>query len=660
MVRSCTGALNVRTKRCHDRVNYIALSSKKTPLEKLSLGGHPLSEVEHHDSLGVLIPEPFVVFDFDAPSDAAIMVKLVDALSLKCLMMKTSRGVHLWFKSPAPLKNSIKVRSAIGTLYDVRSYGKLSYVMVKKEGVWREWLKTIPASEVDEVPCWLRPVRYPHSFKGLKAGDGRNQGLYEYILALQGKGFSKEEIRETLRIINKYVFAAPLGDKEMETLSRDEAFKPEAKMAKAVDLSRCFREDGALLHNEFANLLVSGMNILTVNGLCYVYDGGYYRYAERDIERAMIDLYPTVKRQQRSEVLDYIKIITHKPSSEIDVPEYIINLQNCRLDVRTGERLPFSPDVLDFVRIPVNYEPAVYHEALDRMLDRVFNGDTQVRALFEEMVGYILIRNCRFRKGFLFYGSGSNGKSTILNLLKKFIGDANVSTIEMEKLADRFKTAELENKLANIGDDISHREIQDTGTIKKLFTGESVTVERKGQDPFTLKSHAKMIFSTNQIPRIADRSRGMYSRLMLIPFTACFQHTDKDFDPFIEDKITTPEAFSYLLNLGLKGILRVLAQNRFTSPRVVEKALEEFERDQSTVLTWVEEEGVTIEYLTEATTDELYSKFQDWCVRAGLKHQVSLRTFHRDIEERYNFERRRTRNQDTQFRYRYQFVVNLR
>jgi putative DNA primase/helicase len=641
-------------------MQYVALNDKKQPIEKLSGGGHPLSEVKDARSIGVLIPEPYVVFDFDSPSDAEIMIRLVNELDIKCLMMQTSRGVHLWFRTSEPLKNSVKVRAAIGVNYDIRSWGKLSYVVVKKDGQWRKWLKTVPGEEIEEPPFWLRPVLYNQAFKDFVPGDGRNRVLYEYILILQQRGFTREQIRETLRIINRFMFEVPLDEKELSTIYRDDAFKPDEEIVREVSLSKCFKDDGSFLHNEFAHLLVSGMNIVTVNGLCYVYDQGYYRYAERDIEQAMIRLYPTIRRNQRAEVMDYIKILTHKSSAEIEVPEYIINVKNCRLDVRTGQQLPFDSSVLDFVRIPVVYDPEAYHEVLDQMLNRVFKNDIQVRALFEELVGYTLIRNCRFRKGFLFYGGGSNGKSTILNLLKKFLGEENVATIELEKLSDRFKTAELENKLANIGDDISHREIQDTGTIKKLFTGESVTVERKGQDPFTLKSHAKMIFSTNQIPRIADRSQGMYSRLMLVPFTASFQPSDVDFDPFIEDKITTPEALSYLLNLGLRGILRVLNQNRFTTPKVVEEALEEFERDQSLVLTWIEEEGIHPRTLTEQTTDALYSEFQDWCLRSGHKYAVTLRTFHRDIEGHYCFERVRIRNQDTGSRYRYKFVVNLR
>jgi len=244
-------------------------------------------------------------------------------------------------------------------------------------------------------------------------------------------------------------------------------------------------------------------------------------------------------------------------------------------------------------------------------------------------------------------------------MLKKFLGDDNIATVELKKLSDPFLTAELEHKLANIGDDIDPKEITDTGTIKKLFTGESMTVQRKYQDPFILKNYAKMIFSCNQLPRILDKTHGMYSRLMLIPFTATFSADDEDYDPFIEDKITTEEALSYLLNIGLRGLRRLLYNNQFTQPKVVIDALEEYKKNNSNVLTWIKEEGIETKYLLGNTTDRLFSEFKDWCVRSEIKHTSSIKTFHKDIEEAFNFERKRVRNEETGGRYKWQFVVKL-
>lgn len=644
-------------------MKYIKLNTDKKPLEKLSDGGHPLSEVEEFDNLGVLIPEPMVVFDFDSPSDAAIIQRIVEDLDIHCNMMKTTRGVHLWFKSDEPMKNLIKTRCAAGLFYDIRSWGKMCFTVVKKDGEWREWLRTYPLDELDTIPPWLKPLTFgKYSFKGMGDGDGRNQALYEYILVMQQKGYSREQIRKTIKIINRYVFAEPLEDYEIDTILRDDSFKPDEEIA-ADNSASYFDENGKFKHNIFANALMQDMRIVTLNGSIYVYEDGYYKPysgSGRTIERKMIEMYPKIKTAQRTEVLNYIQIQTCITREDITPNEYIINLKNTRFDLRTNKPLSFDPTAIEFARIPVNYDPNAYCADLDKALEKTFCGDKEVIELFEEMVGYMLIKNCRFRKGFLCYGGGSNGKSTILNLLKRFIGESNCATIEMEKLSDKFKTAELENKLANIGDDINRKDITDTGLLKKLFTGESVTVERKNAAPFDLKSYAKLIFSCNEIPRIADKSHGMYSRLMLIPFTATFSSSDEDFDPFIEDKITTEESLSYLLNKALRGLKRLLANNDFTRPTVVKKALEEYKTDNSTVLTWITEEGVDRETLMEHTTDRLFSDFKDWCNRSDIRFNASIRTFHKEIEERYNFGRVRTRNPGDNSNARaWKFVVNL-
>lgn len=626
-------------------MRYVKLTKNKKPIEPLSDGGHPLAEVEDADNIGVLVPEPMVIFDFDSPSEAEVVQRIVEELDIHCLMMKTTRGVHLWFRSPEPRKNSVKCRCAIGLTYDVRSWGKLCYAVIKKDGEWREWLRKYPLEEIAEMPSWLKPCSYGKvSFIGMKEGDGRNQALYDYILHMQGKGFSRDEIRQTIRIINRFVFAQPLPPSEIKTICRDESFKSEEELQR--NNSKYFDENGAFKHNIFGDDLIQNMRIVCLNDTLYVYEDGYYKRANVAIEQKMIWLYPRISAARRTEVLKYLKVQTYIDPDSVHIDEYIINLANTRYDLRTNKPIPYSPDALEFCRVPVKYKPDAYSADLDKCLNKVFCGDTQAIELFEEMCGYMLMRNCRFRKGFILYGGGSNGKSTILNLLKKFIGADNCSTVELEQLGDRFKTAELENKLVNIGDDINRKDILDTGILKKLFTGESVTVERKGQNPFTLRSYAKLIFSCNEIPRIADKSQGMYSRLTFIPFNATFSSADEDFDPFIEDKITTDEALSYLLNRALIGLTRLLKNNGFTNPTAVSRALDRYITDNSTVLTWVSEEGIDLPHLTNTTTDRLFTEFKDWCARSDIKYGSSIRAFHKEIADQFNLERVRSRNRD--------------
>ena len=73
----------------------------------------------------------------------------------------------------------------------------------------------------------------------------------------------------------------------------------------------------------------------------------------------------------------------------------------------------------------------------------------------QKCLGYTLCKNSRRHKAFFLVGDGSNGKSTLLDMVKEMLGEENISNLSLLDLEHSFRPAELEHKLANIGDDIS-------------------------------------------------------------------------------------------------------------------------------------------------------------------------------------------------------------
>jgi putative DNA primase/helicase len=428
-----------------------------------------------------------------------------------------------------------------------------------------------------------------------------------------------------------------LSDSEIATICRDEAFKPDDVIAEQI--AQADKKAG-FSHNDFGDQLIQEYKIIEVNGVLYVYEDGYYQADDRIIENKMIELYPGILQRQRSEVLAYIKIKTHVNANDLRVNPYVINLKNTRLDIRSSKCLEFTPDAIEFDRIPVVYDPSAYCADLDKMLNRVFLGDREVINLFEEMIGAGLIKHSRYQKAFMLYGSGSNGKSTVLDTVRLFAGANNYSAIPLEKVTERFSTVELENKLYNIGDDVDNVVIKDTGTLKKLFSGNAVMVERKGENPYTIEPYATHIYSCNAIPRSFDKSDGFYRRWLFVPFNACFSVTDPDYDPMIADKISTPTALSYLLNLAIRGAQRLIKRGRFTEPESVKEALEAYKADNSNTLSWIEDKGLELDYFLENPTDKLYSDFTDWCKLSGIKsaNTTGKKTFYREVIAKYDFE----------------------
>lgn len=601
-------------------MEYIILNGK-TPTHgfKNGQGTKTWNEVKDFNDVACIVPKGYVVLDFDTKSDAEIMLKIVESLDLKTRVMKTTRGIHCWFKSPEENpKNFIKSRLAIGIYCDRKAGGRNAYVKIKQDGHAREWIRKCKAEDMEVVPKFLTAISNPSGkfeFKGMGDGSGRNQELFNYIVYLQTKGFTRDEIRKTIEVINEYVFADPLSGYEIETICRDEAFKPDDVIQEQIEQAQ---KKTSWSHNEFGDELINTFHIITVNNQSYVYEDGFYQQDEKIIERKMIDIYPSIKQSQRSEVLSYIRIKTYLSNKDIHSNPYIINLKNTRLDIRDNTELEFSPNEIEFSRIPVIYDPTAYSKDLEDMINRVFKNDQEVIELFDEVLGYILMRHCLYEKAFIFYGSGSNGKSTILDLIKAFIGPDNYSTIELDKLTSRFQTAELENKMVNIGDDINQKPISDSGTLKKIFSGNSIQVERKGQDPFTLSPYAKHIFACNDIPKNQDKSVGMYRRLVFIPFNAVFSSNEPGYDPLIKEKITTNKALSYLLNRALKGAKQLIKRKDFIQPKSVSDFMERYKIENSLVLTWIDETEITSEKIIHSTFENLYKDFKEWCSTYAL------------------------------------------
>ena len=248
------------------------------------------------------------------------------------------------------------------------------------------------------------------------------------------------------------------------------------------------------------------------------------------------------------------------------------------------------------------------------MAERIHQ-DAELRRSLEEAVGYILLRRNELGKCFILTGSGSNGKSTFIDMLKHFLRVENYSALSLDEIGQRFKTAEIFGKLANLGDDISNQYLDDNAVFKKLVTGETVNVERKGKDPFEFNCYAKIVFSANQLPRINDTTDGLMRRLVIMPFKAKFSSKDADFDPFIKDKLLTNSAMQYLLRIGIEGLKRVLKNKEFTLPTVVKRELAEYETINNPVIAFLEEDPK----IENETSSDVYFKYQKWCYENGLK-----------------------------------------
>ena len=604
---------------------FIPTKGKK-PIESIRgrTDFYPLEEVEHLQSYGGILKDDVILVDSDDEKQSEILFKIIQDLDIKCNVIQTDRGKHFYFKNTDVKSNKINNQCPLSLTLDYKLGNRNTVVPLKINGVHRKWLRE--TDTMDPLPVWLIPIgKNIIDFSTLGEGDGRNQALFNYILKLQSEGLSKDEIRETITIINKYILEDPLPERELETILRDEAF-----------LKESFYKDGKLQYEPLAKYMIENEHIVSINDELHIYKDGIYVNDKKEIERRMLKYINNSTRTPRQEVLTYLEMLCRNVNR---TSEYYIAFENGIYNLQTKEMTDFDKKYIITNKIRTNYNPEAYSEIMDNTLDKICCYDKELRNLIEEMIGYCLFRRNSFEKAFILTGNGANGKSTLLEIIERMIGEENISSVALEELDERFKTYQLEGKLVNIGDDISNNYIEDNSTFKKLSTGQKVNVERKGKDPYDLENYSKLIFSANELPRINDLTDALKRRLIFIPFNAKFSKKDKDYDPFILDKLTQPEALEYLLKLAVDGLHRLIENNGFEVPKQSLKLWEEYEEINNPVVAFLNEFNIDGE-----TVEETYLKYTTWCSQSGLK-PLSKNVFGREVKKRGYSSDERIRNE---------------
>ena len=574
-----------------------------------------------------ILGDETILIDIDDFETSEILFKIVQDHQLKCRVYKTTRGKHFLFKNSGVDKCYTKCKLAICLSADIKVGCKNSYSILKFNNKLREIIYDVPESEIQDLPKWLFPIKSSINFLDMKAGDGRNQSLFNYILTLQSSDFTVEESREAIRIINKYVLETPLKESELEVVLRDDAFK------KPV-----FFKGTSFLFDKFATYIKNNNHIIKINNQLHLYKDGIYISDTEKIESAMVKHISNLNRAKRAEVISYLKLICENQHlSDIN----LIAFKNGILNIKDDSFVPFSSEFIITNKVDWNYNPAAYSELVDSTLNKIACNDPQIRMLLEEIFGAVMYRSNTLAggKAFILIGDKSNGKSTFLDMVKTLLGETNISSLDLKELNEKFQNAELFGKLANIGDDIDGEYIPSSGIFKKLVTGERIQVQKKGQDPFEFNNYSKMLFSANNIPRIGKGkdTGAILRRLIIIPFNAKFSADDSDYSPGIKYELREQDCVEYMILLGVRGLKRVLENKTFSKSEKVQEELNEYEEINNPIIAFIKECEDEEFYIENEPTNKVYQQYQGYCVKTGFQ-PLSKIAFSKQINRCLGFE----------------------
>lgn len=303
-----------------------------------------------------------------------------------------------------------------------------------------------------------------------------------------------------------------------------------------------------------------------------------------------------------------------KQVSEMDQKHHFINLKNGMLHLPSLELVPHDPSYYSTVQNSINYNPSATCPKFEAFLGSIFENDKERISLVQEVMGYVLTKDRRLQKAFIFYGVGANGKSVLADVIGKLAGAASTAHVPLSKLMDRFGLDNLPGKTVNISteNELGEKHLN-TQNFKAITGADTVNVEQKYKDSFSCQLYCKLLILVNSLPRTKDHSHGYYRRLVIVPFNKVFTEAEQDRD--LLSKLL-PELEGILL-FALQGYQRLLRNNhQLSACKQSDLALAAYKEEQNPVLTFIQEE---LRYPAESSIkrSELHPAFRNWALRNG-------------------------------------------
>lgn len=323
------------------------------------------------------------------------------------------------------------------------------------------------------------------------------------------------------------------------------------------------------------------------------------------------------------------------PRLEIAPVEKYINVSNGMIEWNSShviDRHGHGELYLSTVQLPVTWRASGTCPAFDDFLEWAVAPDDVQRVW--EIIGYLMLSGNPLQRAVLLTGGGGNGKGVLLEVIKQLLGEDNCTSVPLHDFADnRFVTAELFGKLANICGDIDATYIENTSRIKEITGEDTVMGERKGQDPFYFKPWCKMVFSANDIPGSADSSSGWTRRFEIVHFPNVPAVKDRG----LKARLTTPASLSGIAIKAVRALRDLMARGDFADGEARGEAHREFAERSNIALRWLNSGAVDYPIEPAAAwtkSSDVWEAFRPWMWgEVGTGAQLTKRGFYAKLKQ---------------------------
>jgi putative DNA primase/helicase len=581
--------------------------------------------------------------EFSTGNGRRLLYKLPNNMTTKKFKFAGRNGTHTGFEILTTGQQSVIPPSvhANGTVYRWKAGHSPRDIPLAECPQWV--LEKIDASNT-EIPITSAPVTEDDWHRVLKEGE-RNDGITRRVGSEIAKNRTKEQVLTAALAYNRNYCEPPLEEREVVTIVESIFLREEMNKSKqSREVTTQKPQKPVLRPTPFIKHFLMKQK---EQGYVWKYSaemGVFFRCDENEGPWKLLDI-DYVKSYLRKILIDTkqggsITFDSQRNTNEcveamkaelvvpgeFDIfdlgssiknrtwehnPMDIVCLQNGVYNWREKALLPWTSRIYTTVKLPISYDPNMdcpyWKQALSDWIP-----SEETRNFLQEFTGLCLIPDTSFRTAVFLYGSGSNGKSMFLDVFHLLFGEALVS-IPLHRLAERFETAYLQNKLVNICGDIDAKYIAETGIIKTIITGDKIHAEFKHGKQFDFTPVVRLMFSSNTLPPVADKTHAWYTRWKYVKFPRTFP-----VNPTYKleyEKIFEKEA-SGILNWALEGLIRLKENNKWTESEDMIKSEVEYRSENDNVAAFLQDFVETSDLTSDCVpTSVLHRCYKDWLER---------------------------------------------
>lgn len=368
-------------------------------------------------------------------------------------------------------------------------------------------------------------------------------------------------------------------------------------------------------------------------GVFMLYDSGVYKQSGDDEIKKIISMY--IPRELRSEriIEDTFKLLKYEKElkEEIDFEgdEWIINFKNGLLDLNENKFKPHTHEYFSNIQLNVVYdETADKCDIFDKYLDDLTEGFPLRKTMLLEALGLKLsnFRGGRLKKILYLKGAPDSGKSKIIEIGNKMIGDKFIFSTQFNKLSERFTTAQLYGKRCITDGDMASIETNDISMIKKLMGEDYITDQFKNSGFITFKYRGTIEFASNNwINIFGEQDLRIFNRFIVLECNNIIKKENQNND-LVENMFNEAPAIVNKALLALKGLIK----NNFmlTEFEGQHEMFNNFMNHSNSIYPYISERYYKDSNSTECyTTEFMYRNYKDYCVKNGYRCTMTKHTF---------------------------------